>query len=116
MKTAALEEHFRQVKRWAWRHLNLAHPGGRDERSDPAQVILAKTPPRTLAEHRRDEMNAQSATLGAARTAWEAHDKIRITPENNADALFTTHTQHMHKGVQAVTPNIIVHNAEMAVD
>jgi hypothetical protein len=27
MNAAALEEGWRQLKRWAWRHLNLAHPG-----------------------------------------------------------------------------------------
>jgi PhnB protein len=128
MKTVALEENWRQLKRWAWRHLNFAHPGGRDDHADPARLISAttaqreirvvKTLTRTLAEHRRDEMNAQGKALGAARTAWDEHSRIRVTPAIDAgehDALFKTPVR-APQGFQSITPNIIVDDADKAVD
>ena len=125
MKTAALGENWRQGKRWAWRHLNFAHPGGRSERNDAEPVIsamaqrahpVAKAPARTLVEHRKDEMKAQSATLDAARTAWEAHDRTRVTPASNAGALFRAPVHRVHNGLHAITPIIIVQDADKAVD
>lgn len=122
MKTVALEEHWRQVKRWAWRYLNLAHPGGKIERNDPAPVIPGssvrcgtdtETPTQTLAQQRADEMNAQSATLGAALSAWEAH-RSRVAPPIEPELLFRTPVRGGMKGLQAITPNIIVHDADAA--
>lgn len=127
MKAAALEENWRQTKRWAWRHLNFAHPGERADRGNLARptspmaaqrgVSIAATLTRTLAEHRRDEMNAQGAALDAARTAWEEHS--RVTPAIAAGeqgAVFKAPASRIPQHDHSITPSIIVHDADKAID
>jgi PhnB protein len=129
MKTAALEENWHQLKRWAWRHLNLAHPGGKADRGDPARLTSAMTAQReipaeqtltrTLTEQRSDEMDAQGAALQAARAAWEKHNGTRITPAIDTgehDALFEIPVRRVPQCFHSITPNIIVQDADQAID
>jgi PhnB protein len=93
MKTATLEESWRQVKRWAWRHLNSAHPGGRTERGDPAW--------RTSAMAARGKVPIK---VSQASDTGEQRVSFRI-PFSRVPAV-----------VHSITPNIIVHDADKAID
>ena len=128
IKAVVLEEHWRQIKRWAWRHLNFAHPGERADRGQPAQLTSAMTaqgeaavtrmPARTLAENCRDEMNAQSATLDAARTAWEEHSKTRVMPtiDSSARGALLRTTRSSVQRHHSIIPIIIVADADKTID
>jgi PhnB protein len=128
MKTVPLEENWRQLKRWAWRHLNLAHPGGRADRGDPARLTSAMTAQRevpgaeiltrTLAEQRSDEMDAQGVALQAARTAWEEHSGTKIASAIDAGeqgTLFKTPVRRVPQRFHSITPNIVVQDADQAI-
>jgi PhnB protein len=129
MKAAVLAASWRRAQRWARRQLSSAHPGERADRGTAAlltsamaakrDVPVAETLTRTLAEQRRDEMNAQGVTLDAARTAWEEHSRSRVRPAIDAGeqgVLFKTPVPRVPQGFHSITPNIIVHNADKAID